>query len=156
MKKLTFLLVVLFMAGAVFSQSDAMVSNKLSKEDVSKFINETNVIITKTSEIVKTNDVYTGGVVKSIEVQKRAIALFKNGHLQKAINKSFKARRCAIYAYKSNSESSVPKSWPLTEAEKSMVTVTLTKAQIENIIKPSLEQEKNESNLNTTTLNDVE
>ena len=155
MKKLTFLLVVLFIAGAGFSQSDAMVSNKLSKEDVSKFINETNIIIKKTSAIVKTNDVYTGGVVKSIEVQKRAIALFKNGHLQKAINKSFKARRCAIYAYKANEESSIPKKWLLTEAEKKMITVTLTKVQIENMIKPSLEKEKNDSNLNTNTLNDV-
>ena len=155
MKKFTLLLVVVFMAGAVFSQTDAK-SSKLSKKDVSTFINETNDIISQTSALVSKNKVYTGGVVKAIEVQKKAIELFKTGNLQKAMNESSKARGFGFVTYEANTDKAIPSAWRTTKAEQNMITVTMSKTQLNSsLTKELINKEKVANNINTSTLNDV-
>ena len=154
MKKFTFLLVAVLIAGAAFSQTNLSNSDEITKAEAKVFINETNIVIATTGDLVFKRKVYTGGVIKSKEMQKRAIALYKNGHFQKAVNKSYKARRCAFIAHNANSDKPVPKKWRLTEAEKKMVTITVTKEEIEKIIKPEKEKEKKDNSLKNP-INDV-
>ena len=156
MRKLSILLVAVFMGGVIFAQNDKVIEQKLSKEEVIKFINETNVIIKKTSELVKVEKNYTGGVVKGVEFQKEAIVLFKKGKLQESINKSFMARKLVFVAHRANSDKPVPKAWRLTEPEKEIISVTFSKEKTDLLLtKEIIGKEKKEVGTLTKEIFDV-
>ena len=123
---------------------------------VIKFINETNVIIKQTAPLVKKNKNYTGGVVKGIEFQKKAIKNMNNGKIQKALNDSYMARRLVFVAHNANTKKPITQAWHTTSAEKKWITIKVTNLSIEAILTPEIvEKEKDDNNITTDDLSDV-
>ena len=105
---------------------------------------------------MKTNKHYTGGVVKGIEYQKKAIVNLANGKNQKAINNSFMARRLVFVAHNANTKKPIPQAWRKTPQEQGWITIKVTNEKIGNILTPEVvEKEKDDKNLNTNDLTDV-
>jgi len=136
MKKLFILGFVLLIASIGFSQDHNRKIQKKPIKDVEviRFFNKTNVIIRETGELVKKNQVYTGGVKSAIDFQQKATEEFKNGENQKAVNDSYIARRLAFRAHMANNKGNkgqIKSDWELNEHEQKMVTVVVTKKTIE-------------------------
>ncbi len=125
MKKIIFILIALTFSGISLAQT---------KQQVAKFINETNSIIAKTAKIVKAKQVYTGGIVKAIEFQEKAYASFNNNQPKKALNASYVARRLTFYAHQKNINKPIPQPWRVTPQEKGWLTQNVTNAYINKVL----------------------
>ncbi len=125
MKKFTLLFLAVLIAGFAYSQN---------KQQTAAFLNETNVIIHKTTTLVKENQVYTGGVLKGIEFQKKAIKNFKKNKMKKAINNSYIARRLTFIAHNANSDDPILQAWHTTPVEQRWITVNIDGESLENIL----------------------
>ncbi len=89
-------------------------------KNVEIFMKRTNGMIAGTHALVKKQKKYTGFLHKSKQLQKEAIVKFEDKQFDKALKKSYIARRYAFLAYKENGEQ-VPKAWRLNEHEIRMI-----------------------------------
>ena len=158
MKKLLVLSLVFFIFGVSFGQNfkGKTISKPITDDVTVQFLTKTTKIIKICHQKVRINQVYTGGVYSAKEFQIKAIDFYKQDMNQKAVNKSFVARRLASRAYVANIGSDIPQDWKLTSEEKKMVKINVTKQMIDDILDETSVEKEAENDFDVDDLEELD